>query len=269
MEYLKQIISEIECNYLKMQNCDAVNTIDWIDSIQNFRHREKNPTLFVFLKGIRCVSLLNASLVLLEKGFLQEMGIFFRCLDESIEDICLFIPDLVAKNDCTKTIQKEMLEDFYQEEFEDISVPLLKNNKRNTIRRKNVRATNARNLYNPIDVYNHAQINQTIYNMNSGYVHGAYPHIMELYNSCICPNYNTSGITHSLRIQENKHELLRHVYSLTLVAKNIAIILDNPYLSEEFSNTQKNIEDTEPQFKANNTETFKSLGIIKNDASSS
>ncbi len=48
-----------------------------------FRHAEQSNGLAAYLKAVRIVSALNASLLLLENGFIEELGVLFRTIDES------------------------------------------------------------------------------------------------------------------------------------------------------------------------------------------
>ena len=57
-----------------------------------YRHQVKSIGTAIFLKTVRIISALNASLVLLGKGYVQEANILFRAIDESLDDI-VFLPD--------------------------------------------------------------------------------------------------------------------------------------------------------------------------------
>lgn len=52
-----------------------------------FRHKTKDDLLASFLKGVRISSALNATLVLLRAGYVQEVYALCRLIDEAGEDI--------------------------------------------------------------------------------------------------------------------------------------------------------------------------------------
>jgi hypothetical protein len=68
-------------------------------------------------KCARLISGLNASLVLLRAGYVQELGAVFRMLDEFNEDI-LFLCQAIRDGQLTK-LHDDYLDFFYQEEFDN------------------------------------------------------------------------------------------------------------------------------------------------------
>ncbi len=103
-----------------------------------FRHREKSNHLAAYLKAVKIVSTLNASLVLLEHGFVEELGVLFRTIDECLEDI-LFLLSPQADGESSED-QIRLLDDFYQEEFSEPKNPFMSEQKRNRVPRRKVYA---------------------------------------------------------------------------------------------------------------------------------
>lgn len=52
-----------------------------------FRHKNQNDLLLSQLKCVRAVSSLNACIVLLDHGYVQEIGTLCRCIDDFYQDV--------------------------------------------------------------------------------------------------------------------------------------------------------------------------------------
>jgi len=104
-----------------------------------FRHPSnvRSDILASFLKTVRIVSLLNASLCLLENGYTQESYILCRAIDEACEDITFLALSIGETG--TSDDQKKLLKEFYQEEF-DNSSDFLSSAPRDRVGRKKIRA---------------------------------------------------------------------------------------------------------------------------------
>ena len=63
------------------------------ESFLRFWHEEPTSDLDLaaFLKAVRIVNALNASLILPEKGFVQELEVLFRTIDEFLEDVVFLL----------------------------------------------------------------------------------------------------------------------------------------------------------------------------------
>lgn len=99
-----------------------------------FRYKNQTIQAAVIQKLARLISGLHASLLLLQGGFVQELGAIFRTLDEFNEDI-LFLCQAIRTGELTELHQK-YLDTFYQEEFKQPDNPFLSEQKRPTIPRK-------------------------------------------------------------------------------------------------------------------------------------
>ncbi len=117
-----------------------------------FRYKNQSVEVAVVQKLARLISGLHASLLLLQGGFVQELGAIFRTLDEFHEDI-LFLCQAIQTGELTK-LHEEYLKSFYQEEFDLPDNPLLSEQKRPTIQRRKIHAAIAHireNEMNPSD----------------------------------------------------------------------------------------------------------------------
>jgi len=186
-----------------------------------FRHDDKHkvPELAAFLKAVRIVDLLNASLLLLEKGHTQAVYILCRTIDESVEDIIFLSIDPPDEN--ARKRKDEFLEDFFQEEFANPEDPL-SSNTRKTVGRKHIRAALGA-IQAPVhDPSLQSQVSKSLAQVYSGFVHGAYVFIMELFGGRE-PRYHINGMANtppaSSCRDEFKNQIYRSIVAITAVAK--------------------------------------------------
>jgi len=244
LDYLKNIIAQIEEAFRLLENSVPIKPPELIRDKLKFRHKVQDEYLFIFLKGVRYVSLLNASFALLINGHAQEMGVLSRCMDETFEDAQLFIRHLGPDGGLSDR-QTKMLAEFYQEEFEDESAGMLKNVARHRIPRDKIRAAIAEAPENPINPHDSIQIRSICYNTTSGYVHGAYPHIMELYGG-LPPRYHTSGMLNTPRIDEWKSQFINDVYRGILMGQLASKRLGERPVHEFLMKVRKDMESVYP-----------------------
>jgi len=163
------------------------------------RYKHHTVEAAVIQKLARLISGLHASLLLLQGGFAQEIGVIFRSLDEFHEDI-FFLCQAIKPGELTK-LHEEYLESFYQEEFDLPDNPLLSEQKRPTIPRKKIHAAIAQIPENELNPSDSQQLYRTLSQAYSGYVHGASGHIMEMYGGNP-PRYHLAGMNGTSRITE-------------------------------------------------------------------
>ncbi len=143
-----------------------------------FRYETHTPEIVVVQKLSRVLTGLRATLALLERGLYQEVGVMFRMLDEFREDIS-FMCDAV-RNGNTSDLQKQFIEDFFQEEF-DADNPFKATQSRRRVPRRKIQAMLARTIQQePLNPSDSQEIFRTIANTNSGYVHGTSEHILDM-----------------------------------------------------------------------------------------
>ena len=185
-----------------------------------FRYKEQTMHQALIQKLVRVVSGLHAAKCLLERGFVQEQGILQRMLDECGEDILFLVYGLT--NDKITELHKKYLSFFYEEEFDIPESPIKSSQKRGMIPRKKIRAYIARIEGSNLSPSNGVELSRTISKAYSGYVHGASPHIMEMYDG-ILPGFHISGMLGTPRIKVSRKDLWSHYYrgilSFILVAK--------------------------------------------------
>jgi hypothetical protein len=189
---------------------------------QLFRHREKNDLLLSQLKCVRAVSSLNACVILLQHGYVQEIGALCRCIDEFNQDV--FFLGTPLGEDGPSEQQKCLTQEFFQEEFDKIDSPFRSSQQRTRVPRKKVLAGIARVSGQPLNPSDTQEMHRTVHNAFSGYVHGAYVHIMESYGGGPGNlHYHMCGLSGTPRIPEWTKALLNYVYrtmhSVEVVAK--------------------------------------------------
>jgi len=135
--------------------------------------------LAIVQKLARYISGLNASLLLLESGYTQELGAIFRTLDEFQEDIIFLALPVVGSIDITE-IHNKYLEQFFQEEFDNPDNAILSTQKRDPIPRKKIWAVIASSGQSGLNPHDQREVARTISQTYSGYVHGASCHICEM-----------------------------------------------------------------------------------------
>ena len=181
--YFDEVLARLESQYEVMEQvfdppaAIAVNTRRTSGFV--FRHVERSDQLFCFLKGAKLISTMNGALVLLRQGYAQEVNALFRVVDDCCTDILFIIRALDGES--FSDDQKQVIEDFYQEEFDDPSYPLGANVKRDSVPRRKILAGFGKLLKDELNASDAQSMMTTIHKAFSGYVHGAYPHIMEMY----------------------------------------------------------------------------------------
>ena len=151
----------------------------FVEKFGAFRHVEKSIYQAIVQKLARMVSTLHAARLLCDHGFVQEQAALQRILDEIHEDV-LFLAFGIIRGDDQLPLHQDYLEAFFQEEF-DADTAIESTQKRRTIPRKKIRAYLARMEEAPMDPHQGGELFRTMSKIYSGYVHGASPHIMDMY----------------------------------------------------------------------------------------
>lgn len=146
--------------------------------LERFRYKNPDSCTFQVIKCVRVISAYNASICLLREGYVQEVGALIRMILEFLHDID-FIQQGINSGQMTDK-QKEMLTLFFQDDLRTSEQLLSTHSKRPAVIRSKVYALIAKflNPKNPDRVQRIVRILEETY---SGYIHGSYPHVMELY----------------------------------------------------------------------------------------
>lgn len=168
-------------------------------SYQVFRYENETAEVAVVQKCARLVSGLNASLLLLRTGYVQELGALFRMLDEFSEDI-LFLCQAIRAGETTE-LHKKYLKLFYQEELDNPDNAFLSTQNRPTIPRKKIHAAISRIPEQELNPSDNQELHRTLSQAYSGYVHAASTHVMEMYGGNP-PRFHVLGMIGTPRIAE-------------------------------------------------------------------
>ena len=143
-----------------------------------FRYASPSLLTFIVLRAVRIVSGLNALAVLLRAGFTQEMGILIRTISEFLTDIG-FAQDAIGSQPPTSD-QQRLADLYFTEEGDSAEELLARQRQPERVSRKKVRAAEAR-LVSPENPHRTQNLKAAEENAFSGYVHGSYPCVMEMY----------------------------------------------------------------------------------------
>lgn len=122
---------------------------------------------------------LNAALCLIRHGFTQEAGVLFRTIDDFLEDISFL--DEAHYTTTPNEPQKQFVEQFFAKDTRTTEEMMDGTPKTPRVSGKKKRASESRTLGqfdNPEMVRRRLE---AVDDVLSGYVHGEYPNIMELY----------------------------------------------------------------------------------------
>ena len=191
----------------------------------------KSPTIkhVCFLKAIRIVSGLNALLVLLQAGYVTEMGVLIRTIGDCINDIYFLLEHFPDK---TPEVEK-YISDFFNEDIDEAGIAQNQEKKIHRTKARKIYASRARLLSEHINFSVRRDMVYKIYSAYSGYVHSAYPNIMELYGGTPPYNFHMQGMKETPRIGDWETILIAFIRSATLVFGYMADKYDKVDLVQE------------------------------------
>jgi len=211
-----------------------------IEKHLSLRYKNKCLEIAIIQKLARYISGLNASLLLLESGYTQEIGALFRTLDEFNEDIVFLALPIVGGINTTETHNK-YLEVFFQEEFDKPGNAILSTQKRDQIPRKKIRTIIANSGMNGLNPHDSQEVSRTISQAYSGYVHGASYHICEMIDGDP-PKYFLSGMPGSYRQSEFIYNYWDYVYRGIISTALAAKALGNGDVAEKCTSYTEHFE---------------------------
>ena len=187
----------------------AVPKPTWIQKDQAFRCKEQSIHQALIQKLARVQSALRASQLLLQHGYIMELAMLHRAIDETNEDIEFLV--CAITNDKITALHKRYLKAFWADEFADEKDPSRSHQSRDMVPRKMIRAYNARILGKNSDFNDGVHAATVVSKVFSGFVHGASPQIMESFGGRP-PHFHTRGLGGSPRIPEYTCSLWNYMY---------------------------------------------------------
>jgi hypothetical protein len=139
--------------------------------------------------------------------------------------------------------QRRLIEEFFQEEFDDLDNPLCSTQIRKRVPRSKVHAGIARISGNPINPSDSQDMYNTLQKAFSGYVHGAYVHIMEIYGGKRNDlRYHMHGLLGTPRIPEWTGALSNCVYRTLIVIEVVAKRCNDAEVQREICGVREEFE---------------------------
>lgn len=206
-KYLECTLLELGSLYHEMADLIDAPVFVKMGNSGVWRHETQTESLTCYLKAIKTISTLNACMVLLKTGHVQEIGALCRMIDDYCNEIFFLL--MPQDGDDFSREQKQFLNDFYQKEFDKPDNPLGSTQKRKNVPVKKIHSTFgkiAKSETNPSDTQ---ELLRTTHQALSGYIHGAYPHIMELFGG---KRPHLNGMLGTPRIDEWRGQLIGYIY---------------------------------------------------------
>lgn len=166
-----------------------------------FRYVEQTPQQAMLQKFARVISGLHCCRLLLTNGFLQELGVIQRTLDDFVEDIMFFTYGVI-NSDMTEH-HKLYLRYHWMEESEGDT------GNRGQVPRKHIRSYVARHSGN--DPSSMISAGRAIYKGYSGFVHGSAEVIMDMCTTDP-PRYFLAGMLQSPLYDDHRVDLWNYMY---------------------------------------------------------
>lgn len=187
-----------------------------------YRFKEKDIYQALIQKLARIQSSVRAARLLLDNGFLQEQAILHRTIDETNEDIMFLL--YAITNDTVTELHERFLAAFWQEEIDESGNAMDSQQKRPMIPRSKIHAYLARIEGAELDPSTHQELQRTLSKAYSGFVHGASPHIMDMYGGDPAHFY-IKGMLGTQRMEEHADDLWNYVYRSFLSHIAVAKVL--------------------------------------------
>ena len=173
-----------------------------------YRYANKGVREALVQKMVRNVSGLNAVGVLLAAGYVQEVGVLFRTLDEIHEDIAFLA---TAETNGVTERHKKFLDAFYADAVFSRPEGSLEIPKADLVPRKKIRAHTVNTLSKGVNVSNALSASESVSTAYSGYVHAASENIMDLYGGSP-PRFHVAGMRGTPRITTFVADAHNYVY---------------------------------------------------------
>lgn len=194
-----------------------------------YRFVEQTTEQAIVLKLVRYVSGLRACQILLDRGFVQELGALQRVLTDIEEDVTFLSNSIIFHN--PTDFHRRFLATFWQEEF-DVSNTRPKSIARDMVSRSKIRAYNVTGHKLGLDPSTTIEVVHTISSVYSGFVHAPACHIMDLYGGHP-PSFHTNGMPGTSRQEEHDEDLWNQYYRGILLMAQTATAFGDQTLQDQ------------------------------------
>lgn len=189
-----------------------------------FRYTAPDPLKLMVLKAVRVVSGLNAATVLLEAGYVVEMGVLFRTIDDYIDEIA-FVSEVVENRTAT-TDQTRFIEAFFEDDSRTTAELLQDRPRQKRVERKKIHASQERvfGRFVPQIPGLIRRMARAIDDVYSGVVHGSQSSIMQMYEGGTeC--FKVRGMLDTPHIRTYRIELANYTHRALNTSSVIALFL--------------------------------------------
>jgi hypothetical protein len=193
-----------------------------------FRYAEQSLEQALVMKLARAISDLGASVVLLEKGYVQEVGTLERGVDDFDEEIQFL--GLAKLTGTRSEVHDRFLAAVYMEvieDREDVLGSLTK--KRPGVTRREIReaidvslAEMARQSGTPLK--SATELTRAVSTLYNSFAHAGSPQVLEMYGGNP-PHYHLDGMLGTPRIAEHERDLRNHFYRVSLSLGLVAMVV--------------------------------------------
>ena len=196
-----------------------------------YRYEKQDIQSAVLLKATRYISGLHAGDVLLKLGFVQELGSLQRSLADFAED-AQFLATACILGELTP-LHEEFLTSFWEEEptLQDYS-----QNQRNRaeVPRKKILSYLARATNGGTPDHNTIAVGKYLSRFFSGYVHGAAPAIMDMFNPRTS-QFDVTGLTNLSILKDHEYDFQNYLFRGVVLIVTVARVLEKQDILKEAS----------------------------------
>lgn len=194
-----------------------------------FRFEEQTIYTAILLKTARYVSGLHAGNLLLTNGFLQELGALQRSIGDFAQD-SMFLSLACIKGEVSED-HKTFLAAFWEEE-PDFKTYASNQKNKHEVPRKNIQKYISQSANNGTPDHKEIANAKYLSRIYSGYIHGAAPHLMDMYN----PDryrFEVDGNSSTHLLREHIHDFENYLFRGVLLFQIVAQALGDTVLQEE------------------------------------
>lgn len=234
--YLVQITDELENIFSKLEkNIPKPKKTTYANHF-TYRYNEHNVQVVTIQKISRIITGLRASIILLQNGYLQELAVLQRVLDDIGEEL-----DFLVLGKLMGTwghFHDKYISSFFTEVFNNPLKPMSALEvKKPIVTRKQVRKC----INESIDVMkkqgasidnNRSDAARVISSVFDGFVHASSTQILDMYGGDP-PHYHLRGMSNTPKQTEYTHSLLNQFYRGTLNFNLVCLLFEELDLGQE------------------------------------
>jgi hypothetical protein len=199
-----------------------------------YRYKQKSLEQALIQKLARIITGLRSALLLLNHGMLQEQAALHRILDELQQDIS-FLAYARMFDDFTD-LHRRYLEAFYQEEFDVPESPIDSTQRRPSIPRQKIHAYVTEKEAAVNEPSRGIQLTRTLSKAYSGFVHGASPQIMNMYDG-VALGFQVKGQCNTRHQEEHHYDLWNYFYRGLISFAEVACVFGAKELYQRMEDT--------------------------------